>query len=279
MNFLDYFTEAKFREIPLSVSKTVHKIAQLYVSDYRNFNKQELAAYAKRITEPSWIDYLEDPGYTHMVLMTTTSIFDLETNKNKKIEVYVIYGNPKVSKNLDDVAEYNDVNRTIFLYDYQCKQLNLTDLEAAILHEFTHGFQQYKNISDQDEEDDQEEQHEFDYYLSPEEVDAYLTELAYRIRLEHSNLLSLLKTPNKSSNSTNLKKLNKFLLELKVFIQSPLETYFVYKELRLPKSIKQSEAFLETIANFTPYWNKFKIKMTKLYNELITLSKDYYEEQ
>jgi hypothetical protein len=279
MNFLNYFTEAKFREIPLSVSKKARKIAQLYASDYRNFNKQELAIYAKRITDPSWIDYLEDPGYTHLALMTTVSILDLETNKNKKIEVYVIYGNPKNSKNLDDMAEYNDANRTIFLYDYRCKSLSLVDLEATILHEFTHGFQQYKNLPAQEDDEPAEEQHEFDYYLSPEEVDAYLTELAYRIRLEHSNLITLLKKPSVSSKASNLKKLNKFLLELKVFIQSPLDTYFVYRELPLPKTIKQSEEFLETIANFTPYWNKFKTKMTKLYNELINSSKDFYEQQ
>lgn len=287
MNFLKYFTEAKFRDIPLSVSKKVRKIADLYYKDYRNFNKQELAIYAQKIKDyPSWRDYLGDDGFTHMVLMTTTTITDLETNKNKAIQVYVIYGKPKVPENVDDVAEYNDVNRTIFLFDYQCKQLDLNELEAAVLHEFTHGFQQYKGKEGEEEDDDEELQTKepdpdnFNYYLSPYEVDAYLTELAYRIRLENNQLLTnIKKTKTPAEKSSALKSHEKFLLELKLFIQSPLETYFVHNELQLPTTIKSSEAFLETIANFTTYWNKFKIKMTKLYQELINSSKVYYEQQ
>ena len=164
----------------------------------------------------------------------------------------------------------------IFLFDHDCKDLSVSQLEDYITHELVHGFQQYTQTSP--EYDAEVEKitrgEDFDktiYYTEPVELDAYLTQIGNAIKKQFRALnidISNARLPETKRVMEN--RLEKFLLELKNFIISPMKSYFLYKELPVPKSIEAVQDMLETIDKNEKLRNYFKLKMTKLYNNLTT---------
>jgi hypothetical protein len=102
-------------------------------------------------------------------------------------------------------------------------------------------------------------------------LDAYLTQIGNAIKKQFRALnidISNARLPETKRVMEN--RLEKFLLELKNFIISPMKSYFLYKELPVPKSIEAVQDMLETIDKNEKLRNYFKLKMTKLYNNLTT---------
>jgi hypothetical protein len=121
------------------------------------------------------------------------------------------------------------------------------------------------------------------YYKEPIEIDAFMTEIAHTIKTqfqqikddikdaEHDITISKLPETKKMMQRKLEKLLNKkdnFLLELKLFIESPFKTYFVYKELPLPYSFERFEELLNHIQRTPKIWKSFKVKLLNLYRKL-----------
>jgi len=273
-SFAEYIAESSFREIPEEVQNQAKIMAEKYFNKAKDLSLIELKTKATPIKQdPIWKKYFKDKKATHYLKIGNISFIDLQTNKKKKAEVLVIYGYVGEMYALYDQIKGRNI---IFLFDHDCKELSIPQLEDYIIHELTHGFQQYTQTSP--EYDAEVEKitrgEDFDkniYYTEPAELDAYLTQIGTAIKKQ----FNALKTDIDNARFPETKRvmenrLEKFLLELKNFIRSPMKSYFLYKELPVPKSLEAVQDMLETIDENEKLRNYFKLKMSKLYNKLIT---------
>ena len=275
-SFAEYLAESEsgFREIPEDTQAQTKVIAEKYFKKAKNLSSSDLKTKAHSIKQdPIWRKYFKGKKATHYLKIGNISFTDLQTNKKKRAEVLVIYGYVGEMYALYDQIKGKNI---IFLFDYDCKDLSVSQLEDYITHELVHGFQQYTQTSP--EYDAQVEKitrgEDFDktiYYTEPVELDAYLTQIGNAIKKQFRALnidISNARLPETKRVMEN--RLEKFLLELKNFIISPMKSYFLYKELPVPKSIEAVQDMLETIDKNEKLRNYFKLKMTKLYNNLTT---------
>ena len=271
-SFAEYIAESNFREIPQEVQDQAKKIAEKYFNKARATDLAELKTKARPIKEdPIWRKYFKGKKATHYLKIGNISFVDLQTNKNKKAEVIVIYGYVGELYALYDQVKGKNI---IFLFDYDCKDLSVVELEDYIIHELVHGFQQYTQTSP--EYDAEVEKitrgEDFDktiYYTEPAELDAYLTQIGTAIKKQHNALKTdIINARLPETKRVMEKRLEKFLLELKNFIVSPMKSYFLYKELPVPKSLVSVQDMLETIDQNEKLKNYFKTKLTKLYIKL-----------
>ena len=275
-SFAEYLAESEsgFREIPEEIQAQTKVIAEKYFKKAKDLSSSDLKTKAHSIKQdPIWKKYFKGKQATHYLKLGNISFIDLQTNKKKRAEVLVIYGYVGEMYALYDQIKGKNM---IFLFDHDCKDLSVSQLEDYITHELVHGFQQYTQTSP--EYDAEVEKitrgEEFDktiYYTEPVELDAYLTQIGNAIKKQFKALnidISNARLPETKRVMEN--RLEKFLLELKNFITSPMKSYFLYKELPVPKSIEAVQDMLETIDKNKKLRNYFKLKMTKLYNNLTT---------
>jgi hypothetical protein len=288
MNFKEFTTilkEAKFRESSPALIKQVKKIAEAYYNVYSSKNNdliklidsKKIVSFEKNKHYKPYFDHfgIETPTYFTPVNkpLAKVKITDLATNEKKEIVVYCVYGNIG-----DDYAAYSEKFETINLYDKNLKDLPLQLIESKILHEITHGFQQYKGTTDKyrsmtaGAEENAAKSSYFDpeiYYKEPIEYDTHLNEIAYNITQKYNSLLDDVKKAKEDFTKKKMQeRLNLFLQELKVLIKAQPEAYFKLRELTLPSYLENFETFLETIKDEPTLWKKFKLKMVNLYNKL-----------
>jgi hypothetical protein len=107
------------------------------------------------------------------------------------------------------------------------------------------------------------------YHKEPIEFDAYTSEIALHIR-KHLNKLKddINKSLFPETKKVMENKLKKFILELKLFVRSPLDNYTILEELPLPVPFRTFVGFLKDIYRSPKHWKKFKIKLTELLKTL-----------
>lgn len=275
-SFAEYLAESEsgFREIPEDTQAQTKVIAEKYFKKAKNLSSSDLKTKAHSIKQdPIWRKYFKGKKATHYLKIGNISFTDLQTSKKKRAEVLVIYGYVGEMYALYDQIKGKNI---IFLFDHDCKDLSVSQLEDYITHELVHGFQQYTQTSPEYNAEVEKitRGEDFDktiYYTEPVELDAYLTQIGNAIKKQFQALnidISNARLPETKRVMEN--RLEKFLLELKNFIISPMKSYFLYKELPVPKSIEAVQDMLETIDKNEKLRKYFKLKMTKLYNNLTT---------
>lgn len=276
-SFAHYYTlkEAQFREIPELVTQEASKIADEYIKQTKEITPQTIKQLKKIGLSPEWKSYYEDqPGEIWFVAdLTKIKFVDLATNKLVKYKVYVALG-----KNNQDYAECDYKNKVITIFDSTCRGVPREKLVSIMVHEITHGFQQHKKYTDKYEKmkaNNKTPTSDLDtqYYHEPIEFDAFTTEIAHTIQTEYSKLVNNINNSKLPETKVLMqRKLEKFLMELKMFIKSPLDTYFAYKELPLPSSLETFHEMLSTIVKTPKLWKKLKLKLINLYKKLASPS-------
>ena len=278
--FTTLLSEARFRTLPQYVINQVNKLARVYIQRYNsnNVDVNELLQKGKIVSfkdNRQYRRYFKDfqlkkmPNYFTPAtnLMGKVVVKDLQTKEKKTIDVYCVYGD------IGDVeyAAYGHSYESINLYDNNIKDLSDQEIASKIIHEITHGFQQYKDYSqkylsssDKGEPIDAEL-----YYNEPIEVDSHLNEIAFNIVNKFKQLnKAKAKAEQPASKMIFQKRIDYLLKELKVFVQAPLETYLDLEELPLPSFTETMEEFLRSVSKNEQSKNKFKTKMVNLYNKL-----------
>jgi hypothetical protein len=272
--FAEYFkrslTEAKFRKISFDVEKTAKKCVDIYFKKYHGKTQKQI----DKITVPTsvvtaWKKYFKTSKITNVSIAEKIKVVDLTTNEEKTIDFLVAFG-----KYDGPLGYYDQVNEFIVLFDYQAEDLSPTELLGTLVHELTHSFQQYKSQSEEygEEVEKMSKGKKYDpniYFMEPLELDAHLTELAFRIKKDFQKLVGDIEASKQEVTKNIMKKrLEKFLLELKVFIKSGAETYFEYEELPIPEFLSRHDEFVETLKDHPREWKKFKQRLVDLYVEL-----------
>ena len=272
--FAEYFkrslTEAKFRKISFDVEKAAKKCVDLYLRKYHGKTQKQI----DKITVPTsvvtaWKKYFKTSKITNVSIAEKIKVVDLTTNEEKPIDFLVAFG-----KYDGPLGYYDQVNEFIVLFDYQAEDLSPTELLATLVHELTHSFQQYKSQSEEygEEVEKMSKGKKYDpniYFMEPLELDAHLTELAFRIKKDFQKLIGDIEASKQEATKNIMKKrLEKFLLELKVFIKSGAETYFEYEELPIPEFLSRHDEFVEILKDHPREWKKFKQRLVDLYDDL-----------
>jgi len=261
------FTEAKFRDVPRTVSIQAAKIASKYLEEVKNVTPKVLNKLKKIDLDPKWKEYFkEDEGEIWFVAnLTNTKFKDLKTNEIVNYDVYVAFG-----KDNENYAMCDSSNKIIIIFDDNSRFLQKDKLISVLIHEIVHGFQQHKEYSKEYQKvksDKTKKAKEKElYHKEPIEFDAFTTELAYTIKTQYKQILQDIKNSKMPETKKIMKKrLEKFLLELRNFINSPFDTYFLHKELPLPSSFTTFEEMLTSINKSPKLWKSLKSKLISLY--------------
>lgn len=278
--FSTIISEAKFRQSSKQLVEQVKKIASIYFNQYNSNNvdikelieQDKICSFKDNKHYKEYFDYFElkkMPKYFTPSdnLLAKVTINDLETKEPKTIDVYCIYGDIGDTDYAAYGYDYNSIN----IYDNNIKGLSERLVQSKILHELTHGFQQYKEQSKKFQQMIGKDK-VFDwetYFKEPIEFDSHLNEIVYNINQKHREFLKGIMATTELPVKKLLKmRLETFMKELKVFINAPLDIYYDLEELPLPKWTESMEDFLRTIKSDKKLWNKFKSKLQNLYNDL-----------
>lgn len=290
MNFKEFTTilrEAKFREAPSpALLKQIKKIAQLYYSQYNSkstdltklIDNKKIVSFEKNKYYKEYFNHFKINMPTYFTPQNKplgkVKLLDLETQKEKEITVFCVYGDIG-----EEYAAYSENFETINLYDKNLKDLSLRMVESKLLHEITHGFQQYKGVSSRYKaaSDSEEPLSAELYYKEPIEYDTHLNEVIYNIREKYKDILDEIKKAKDPATKKMLEIRLKdvFLKQLALLIVSPFDSYIDLEELFLPDYVQEFENFLYTIApqrnnqkDDNRLWKKLKNKLVNYYIEL-----------
>lgn len=282
MNFKEYtylLKEAKFREQSEQLVDNVKKMAQIYFDKFKtspersvnDLYKKKVVSYIK--DEPHWGPVFKkmlnkgDGVPQYFESLGKITIFDKQSNKNKKVPFIVVYKTKSSS-----FALYSPDFDIVVLFDDNLNDVSLMRVEQIVLHELTHAFQEYRTQSDAYTKNAGKEGEKFKkdvYYKEPIEFDSHLNEIAYIIRQQYKVLNEGIKKARDPIAKRVLEnRLEKFLLELSLFITSPSNVYFDFEELPVPSFIEAHGDFVKTISSDNKKWMTFKQKMEDLYREL-----------
>ena len=278
--FQTLISEAKFRRNSPEVVRQVKSIASTYFNQYNsnNVDLNNLIEQEKVISfkeNRQYRKYFKEfslkkmPTYFTPVdnLLGKVSILDLETNEKKTIDVYCVYGDIGDTEQAAYSQEYEAIN----IYDENIKGLSEALVQSKILHELTHGFQEYKGQTKKYQQMiGKERPFDWDvYHKEPIEFDTHINEIAYNINVKYKDFVKSILTAKDPAVKKLLKmRLQTFIKELKVFTEAPLESYLDLEELPLPRYTQTLEEFLRTINQDKKLWNKFKQKVSRLYEKL-----------
>lgn len=293
MTFTDFFQlkEAKFREsLSDPLTKQIQDLAELYFHYYSSSNKQSFKRLLKegKIERFSgkghWKTYFENiqidmPTY-YAPYITTIKVFDKESKSEVNLDVHCIYGDVT-----GDYASYVDYYKTINIFDEILRGLPVNTVKSKILHEITHGLQEYKltsseyeKVSSKDPEDISQEEMDI-YFMEPIEFDAHTNEIAFNIREKYKFLVGAIKKAGQPETKKIFQnKLRLFFQQLKVFIFADPKSYFELEELILPDFLVPIDGFVESLKQYPKLWQKMKSKMLNLYKELVSLYNQLPEE-
>lgn len=276
INFSSHFqnalSESKFREIDQSLIQKVKDIVYEYNLIYKNLSKSDAKVFTEKVTKSSrWFDYFEDKNVSRVAEMNKVNFKDLTDNEVKEAEVIIAYGG-----NGSSWAHYDGENHIMTLYHNEIKTLTDLEIEAVIMHELTHGFQEYKTTSEKYKKVLRKmakglPYNQKTYFSEPVEFDAHLTELLFRIKQEYAKLIdSSEQAEHTETSKVFQRRIKKYLLELKLFIKSDAKSYLAFEELPLPQFFSTHQDFLKTISTVPELWKKLKEKLAMLYLELTT---------
>jgi hypothetical protein len=267
LNFIQFLGESKFRELDKNLKPKVKNLIKTYNLIYRKINKTDLKHLSTKVEPGSkWEEYFKDEKVKRFSEIDDIRFRDLKTNKLNQVKVLLAFDT--VSSTL---AHYDEVNNFIVLFQDNIKYLSDVELEAILIHELTHGFQEYKTASPEYDIEIKKmaKGKPFDkeiYHLEPLEFDAHLTELSYRIKEDYNKLKqSIRNSVLPESKRVFENRLEKFLLEMKLFIKSNPNSYLKYEELPTPKFFSKHQDFLSVISEHPSFWRKLKEKMVGLY--------------
>ena len=273
-NFSYYFkqslVESKFREIDTSLISSIYKTVQTYFAVYKKVDSTTKLLLKNVADDPNLADYFEGDKIAKIAKLSQLKFKDLATNKLVKVDVIIAYGGTETS-----LAYYDDGNNLIVIYHDNVKFLSEIELGSVIYHELTHGMQEYKDSSEEYKKELNKiakgkpfKPHV--YFLEPIEFDAHLTELAFRIKEEYNKKKTdIEKTLMPESKKLLERKLEKFLLEFRLFIKADAPSYTQYKELPLPQFLSTHTDFIQAISKSPYHWKKLKEKLTSLYVKLV----------
>jgi len=281
MNFKEFTTilkEAKFRQAPSSaLLKQIKKIAQLYYNQYNSKNvdvtklidSKKIVSFEKNKHYREYFNHFKIKLPTYFTPLNKplgkVKVMDLETQEEKEIVIYCVYGDIG-----DDYAAYSEKFETVNVYDKNLKNTSLRFIESKILHEITHGFQEYKDISSKFRAASNSNNITPElYYKEPIEYDTHLNEVIYNIREKHQELIDGIKTAKEPTAKKILEnRLNLFFQQLATLITADPSSYFELEELTLPSFVSDFEDFLGTISGDVRLWTKFKLKLNQFYEKL-----------
>jgi hypothetical protein len=273
-NFSHYFkqslSESKFREIDSSLISKIYKIVQTYNAVYKKVDSTTKLLLKNVKDDPKLAAYFEGEGITKIANLSSLKFVDLATKKAVKANIIIAYGGSETS-----FAFYDDSNNLMVIYQDNVKHLSDIELGSVIYHELTHGMQEYKDSSEEYKNALNKiakgkpfKPHV--YFLEPIEFDAHLTELAFRIKEEYNKKkTNIEKTIIPESKKLLERKLEKFLLEWRLFIKADAPSYMQYKELSLPQFFSTHIEFLQAISKSKYHWKKLKEKLAALYVDLV----------
>lgn len=271
-SFVTYLAESNFREVTETNINQSNQIADEYLKLVAQITPADEEQYKRQKLHPTWQQYLKDNSADafHLIELKSIKFKDLQTNKTINYRVYVAFG-----ENNKNYAMCDPDDRIIIIYNDTCKLLPRKKLVSTILHEITHGFQQHKTYSNKYQKlldtktPEAKKAANIQYFKEPNEFDAFTTELSYTIKTEFKRLKNdVVNSRMLETKKVMEQRVKKFLLELKLFINSPLKNYFIYKELPLPSSLSTFEDMLKTIQHDPKLWKSFKSKMINLYTLL-----------
>ena len=274
INFSSHFqnalNESKFREIDQKLTQKVKDVVYDYNLIYKNLSKSDAKVFTEKVKKgSSWFEYFQDENVDRVAEISKIEFEDLTDNTIKTAQILIAYGG-----NGSSLGHYDDENNVMTLYHDTIKKLTDSEIEAVIVHELTHGFQEYKTTSDQYKKASTKmakglPYNKKVYFSAPVELDAHFTEMASRIKEEHAKLVEASKQAKYEETSRLFqKRIEKFLLELKLFIKSDGKSYLTFEELPLPGFFSTHQDFLENILKKPSLWRKLKEKLSVLYLEL-----------
>jgi hypothetical protein len=266
MTFSSFYniTEAKFRDLPESVYEEAKRVAGLYLKTTEEAKKEKIAK--------DWKDYFKRIGevvrYLHRIGVARFQ--DLQTSKNRRFSVYIAS-----ETDTEDYAMCDAIGGVIIIYDDNCKNLSEDKLVSTIYHEIVHGLQQHKTYSKKYEKMKQDpslkdsDELWAQYHKETNEFDAFGEEIALHVRKHFDKLKENIdKSLFPQTKKVMEDKLKKFILELKLFVRSPLDNYIVFKELPLPLPFRTFVDFLKYIYKSPKHWQSFKKKLNELLKQL-----------
>lgn len=276
MNFKQYFEEANIQRLTSQEEQQVSNITDHVWFKIKPLKSEEIE---KLKNDPDTLDYENNP----MTLVGKISYVrrDLKTAKakNKVLEVYINWGENKAAM-ASFVPHHNP---SLDYIELNYKILNDVDskfrLKALLNHEVIHAVQHYRKSSEKYQEVSQKPADEMqfydwvDYYSEPMEKEAVFSEMDSYIRSQYNALLPSSKN-NKGLNEYLNRNRETYLLELKLFVTTPLENYIINKELPLPSALQQFDWFLTVLLRRTQRLSKIEIypevekKLTALKKEL-----------
>ena len=238
---------------------------------YKNLSKSDAKVFTEKVKKgSSWFEYFQDENVDRVAEISKIEFEDLTDNTIKTAQILIAYGG-----NGSSLRHYDDENNVMTLYHDTIKNLTDSEIEAVIVHELTDGFQEYKTTSDQYKKASTKmakglPYNKKVYFSAPVELDAHFTEMASRIKEEHDKLVEASKQAKYEETSRLFqKRIEKFLLELKLFIKSDGKSYLTFEELPLPGFFSTHQDFLENILKKPSLWRKLKEKLSVLYLDLI----------
>lgn len=271
VTFAEYFkknlTEAKFREVAVDLEEVAQKCVKLYVKKYQSKSQKQIEAKTfPTSVSAAWTKYFDNPNITRFSRPEKFEVTDLATNNKKSISFVVAFGEHE-----GVLGYYDNANDLLIFFAHEAKDLSSSEMLTTLVHELTHGVQQYRTQSEEYEEQVKKmlKGEEYDphiYHMEPIELDATLTEIAYTIKKEFKSRIEDIKKSKQEATKRVMKnRLEKFLLELKVFIKAGIDTYFKYDELPVPVFLSSHEEFLKTLNEHPTEWKKLKQRLVDLY--------------
>ena len=269
-NYFHSILESKFRKIDESLIPKVKDTVSAYNLLFRKITKTDLKTFTTKVDPTTqWFNYFKDEKVDRIGVIKTFKFRDLETNQIKKVKILIAYGQEESS-----VAYYDKANNFAVLYQSVVKNFTDSELEAVIVHELTHGAQEYKITSPEYDAEVKKlakgkPYNRQVYYLEPIEFDAHLTELGYRITEEYNKIKNgIAEAVMQESKKVFERRLARFLLEFSIFIKADISSYLRFKELPLPSFFSTHTEFLETISKNPSSLKKLKQKLSQLYFDL-----------
>ena len=269
--FCTKLLESSFRKLPETLVQSARDVVLLYTKTYRTPSKSAIKILTDDVKKDAfWSAYFKDiPNAKRAGIIFEFIFVDLDSNKPCTVKVVIVYGNTANS-----FGFYDRSTSFMVLFHESIKELSDIEIESVIIHEITHGFQQYTQQSPEyikavDNMQKNKTYSKYAYYTEPIETDAQMTELNYRIKREYDKRTDdIQKSVWPETKKIFTKKLRKFLLELKLFINSDLKSYINYEELPLPEFISLHKDFLTIIRKSPILQKKLKKSLANLYVDI-----------
>lgn len=274
MNFKEYFEEANIQRLTTEEEKQVSDIADYVWFKIKPLNPEQINKLKQKAVE------VDGDLYTNIGEIFYTRR-DLKTPKarNKSLIVYINWSDNE-GKHMAAFVPHTNANLDYIEISYESLK-NIDSkfrFKALLSHELIHAVQHYRKTSERYGEVAEKplNQMQFydwvDYYSEPAEKEAVFSEMDSYIRQQYNVLIPSSKNKSELNDYLNRNR-EKYLLELKLFVTTPLENYIVNKELPLPSALQSHDWFLTVLLRRTPGLAKIQVypevekKLTELKKE------------